>query len=555
MRACPCCMEKLTSGLLGLGGRRLVGACEVCGDAVCQSCLGTRVLDVGAPGQQRRLTRKRVCRSCLWEHLTDRGERPPFPAPPGQRERAARAARESCTHPGVKMCMGFCPDCGDEVPWKAEHGNPACEACGAPSHRFFNCCWACGESFGEENEPQAVARGYRLEFDCDSDDCAGKLAWLMPHCPWCGEEKRWQPPDNGGLECVECESGLDRAWAFCVRCGAEAPLPDDCPRCGQELEEAQSAARCEQCRNLVCGDCFDVRVVASASGERQERLMCSTCGSAFPRAEDTDATADEEEQEASEDEAEEESEDSEAEQESEDEEVEDDEAEEESEDDEAEQDSEDEEAEDESADDEAEEESEDEEPEEEPRRRGPAADPRGRKTTEEPRGPRPSADPRGSRPSEEPRGPRPSADPRGSRPSAEPRGPRPSADPRGRKPEDDPRGRRPASAQPDPESRRRPPMNEEPGPESRRRPPVDEESEPRRRPPAAAPEPPPPTPWEVLGVTRDTPLPEVKRAFLALVAQYHPDKVAQLGPKLQALAQEETRRIIEAWEQVRRQSR
>jgi DnaJ-domain-containing protein 1 len=59
----------------------------------------------------------------------------------------------------------------------------------------------------------------------------------------------------------------------------------------------------------------------------------------------------------------------------------------------------------------------------------------------------------------------------------------------------------------------------------------------------------------VLGVKPGAPLPEVKRAYFALVAQYHPDKVAQLGPKLQALAQEETRRLIEAWEWVRKQAR
>jgi DnaJ-domain-containing protein 1 len=59
----------------------------------------------------------------------------------------------------------------------------------------------------------------------------------------------------------------------------------------------------------------------------------------------------------------------------------------------------------------------------------------------------------------------------------------------------------------------------------------------------------------VLGVPPGSPLPEVKRAYLALVAQYHPDKVAALGPKLQALAQEETRRLIEAWEWVRKQAR
>jgi hypothetical protein len=381
MRACPCCMEMLTPGVLGLGGRRLAGSCEVCGDAVCQACVSTQVLEAGAfrkrmgvPGPKSQQVKGRVCRSCLWEVLTDRGGTPPFSAPPGQRERAARAARESCAHPDLKPWMGFCPGCGDEATWKAEHGNPVCEVCGAPSHRLFNCCWACGESFGEENAPQPVARGYRLEFDCDANGCAGKVAWLMPHCPWCGEAKRWQHSESGDLECVECESSLDRAWAFCVRCGEEAPLPDDCPRCGLGLEEAHCAARCEQCRNIVCGDCFDIRAAALESGEKQERLLCSTCGEGFDPACGT------------------------------------------------------------------------------------------------------------TRPQEE-------------------------------------------------------------------------ESEEEPREPATSPEPSPPSPWEVLGVLPDAPLPEVKRAYLALVAQYHPDKVAQLGPKLQALAQEETRRIVEAWERVRKQSR
>lgn len=72
---------------------------------------------------------------------------------------------------------------------------------------------------------------------------------------------------------------------------------------------------------------------------------------------------------------------------------------------------------------------------------------------------------------------------------------------------------------------------------------------------------PPPSPaqrvlsaWEVLGVAPGTPLAEVRRAYLALVAQYHPDKVAQLGPKLQALALEETRKLNDAWSELRAQA-
>lgn len=367
MRACPCCMQKLTPGLLGLGGRRLAGSCERCGDAVCQMCLGPRVLEAGASQKQGRM-----CRSCLWELLTERGRTPPFPAPPGLRERVARAAREACAHPRVKLWMGFCPDCGDEVDWPAEPGNPVCEECEAPSHPLFNCCWACGESFGEENAPQPTAKGYTLEFDCDAADCEGRVAWLMPFCPWCGEAKRWHSEDD--LECGECESHLDRTWAYCVSCGEEAPLPEDCPRCGESLDAADSAARCEECKHLVCGDCFDMRVVPMEPGER---LLCSACGAGYERASESSDSPD----------------------------------------------------------------------------------------------------------------------------------------------ADEPREQAAPPAEPPP------------------------------------PPPPPSSPWEVLGVAPNTPLPEVRRAYLALVAQYHPDKVAQLGPKLQALAQEETRRLVEAWEQVRKQSR
>ncbi|MFP2906221.1 J domain-containing protein [Pyxidicoccus sp. 3LFB2] len=454
MRACPCCLEPLTSGILGLGGRRLTGTCDACGDAVCQTCIGTRALDAKAP-------RKRVCRSCLWEHLTDQGKTPPFPAPPGQRARAARAARESCAHPRVKPCMGFCPDCGDELGWKAEHGNPACDACGAPSHALFNACWACGESFEEDNEPRPVARGYRLEFDCDAADCAGKLAWLMPFCPWCGEGKHWEHPGNGGLECVKCESSLDRGWVFCVHCGEEAPLPEDCARCAQDLEEAQSAARCEDCRNIVCGDCFDLRVVPGEAGARNEKLLCSTCGVKFDRAEDAEARddgAEDEEDDTSEAAAEEDG---------------------------AEAD------EDETADD--------------------------------------SDDESDASDASDADAPEDDADEAAADADDEADADNEDED------EDEDAADEPDEDEAEPEA-------DEAGPEAPREPAVPRQA-------------PPPSPWEVLGVAPQTPLPEVRRAYLALVAQYHPDKVAQLGPKLQALAQEETRRIIEAWEQLRKQSR
>jgi DnaJ-domain-containing protein 1 len=107
------------------------------------------------------------------------------------------------------------------------------------------------------------------------------------------------------------------------------------------------------------------------------------------------------------------------------------------------------------------------------------------------------------------------------------------------------------------------PLSEEEVPEPEPEPEPAPESEPEPEPgaddapkggsaPPEARDAPPSSPWEVLGVAPGTPLAEVKRAYLALITQYHPDKVAQLGPKLQGLAAEETRRLNEAWSELRR---
>jgi DnaJ-domain-containing protein 1 len=76
------------------------------------------------------------------------------------------------------------------------------------------------------------------------------------------------------------------------------------------------------------------------------------------------------------------------------------------------------------------------------------------------------------------------------------------------------------------------------------------EPEPEVEPP---PPPPPPAardPWIVLGIAPGTSKDEARRAFRALVAQYHPDKVAHLAPEFQELAERKTREILEAWEQL-----
>jgi len=63
-----------------------------------------------------------------------------------------------------------------------------------------------------------------------------------------------------------------------------------------------------------------------------------------------------------------------------------------------------------------------------------------------------------------------------------------------------------------------------------------------------APSPPPPAdPWKILGIARDAPPPEVRRAFRARMAEYHPDKVATLGVELRELAEEKSKAITAAY--------
>ena len=69
------------------------------------------------------------------------------------------------------------------------------------------------------------------------------------------------------------------------------------------------------------------------------------------------------------------------------------------------------------------------------------------------------------------------------------------------------------------------------------------------------PPPPPPQapardPWKVLGIAPGTPKDEARRAFRALVTQYHPDKVAHMAPEFQELAERKTRELLEAWAEV-----
>ncbi|MCY1030529.1 DnaJ domain-containing protein [Corallococcus sp. BB11-1] len=84
---------------------------------------------------------------------------------------------------------------------------------------------------------------------------------------------------------------------------------------------------------------------------------------------------------------------------------------------------------------------------------------------------------------------------------------------------------------------------------------ADDATPPRGRravPPPEAVEPEGKDPWVVLGIARGTPKDEARKAFRALIAQYHPDKVAHLAPEFHTLAERRTREILDAWEALGR---
>ncbi len=54
----------------------------------------------------------------------------------------------------------------------------------------------------------------------------------------------------------------------------------------------------------------------------------------------------------------------------------------------------------------------------------------------------------------------------------------------------------------------------------------------------------------VLGITQNASVQEIREAYRGLISQYHPDKVAQLGPELQKLAAEKSTLINAAYQQA-----
>ena len=57
----------------------------------------------------------------------------------------------------------------------------------------------------------------------------------------------------------------------------------------------------------------------------------------------------------------------------------------------------------------------------------------------------------------------------------------------------------------------------------------------------------------ILGLHGPTTPDEIRKKYRELVAQYHPDKVANLGPKLKTVAEEEMKKINEAYGYFKKQ--
>jgi len=74
-----------------------------------------------------------------------------------------------------------------------------------------------------------------------------------------------------------------------------------------------------------------------------------------------------------------------------------------------------------------------------------------------------------------------------------------------------------------------------------------------QQPPPPAPPPAGPTPdaWAILGVPPDASMSQIRRAYLGLMRQYHPDRVMTLGPELQELAEQKAKEINRAYELLR----
>lgn len=60
-----------------------------------------------------------------------------------------------------------------------------------------------------------------------------------------------------------------------------------------------------------------------------------------------------------------------------------------------------------------------------------------------------------------------------------------------------------------------------------------------------------PTSWhKVLNVSQSADIQEIRRAYKSLMSQYHPDKVASMGPELRELCERKTKEINTAYDRA-----
>jgi len=59
-------------------------------------------------------------------------------------------------------------------------------------------------------------------------------------------------------------------------------------------------------------------------------------------------------------------------------------------------------------------------------------------------------------------------------------------------------------------------------------------------------------PWQVLGVAPDAGAATIRAAYQEKIQQYHPDKVAALGPELREIAERRTRQINDAYAKLKK---
>ena len=61
-------------------------------------------------------------------------------------------------------------------------------------------------------------------------------------------------------------------------------------------------------------------------------------------------------------------------------------------------------------------------------------------------------------------------------------------------------------------------------------------------------------PYQILSVDRDASLEEIKKAYLRLANQYHPDKVTHLGKEFRELAELKFKKIQQAYDELKKHS-